>query len=110
MENIGCDILSFFLQRVLIIALNGSFFALFGGMIAAFVNNRYMAYVAPFIFYYVVSTLFDAYLAEFRLINPKEWLMVRSSSMNAVLVILQVINVVVTIGYLKIIQRGCKCD
>ena len=100
----------YFLQTVLILWLNGSFYALLGGVIAAFVNNRYMAYAAPFIFYYVASTLFDAYLANIWMINPKEWMIVRLSSPAAVLTILLILNGVTIVGYLKIIERRGKND
>ena len=100
--------LPYFLQRLIVLCLNGSFFSLLGGTIAAFTNNKYMAYAAPFIFYYVISTLLDAYHADLYLINPKEWLMVRYSKPILVFVILAAVNVIVTICYSKIMERRCK--
>ena len=86
------------------------FYALLGGLIATFVNNRYMAYAAPFIFYYVISTLMDAYLSNLRLINPKEWLLERSASPTAILAILIVANIVAALAYSKAIERGRRYD
>lgn len=98
------------LQRVVILMLNGSFYALLGGAIAAFTNNKYMAYAAPFIFYYVITTLLQAYLADLYLINPREWLMVQYSKVGVVAAILVFANVLVTICYSKIIGRRWKND
>lgn len=92
-----------FLQTALILCLNGVLYAILGGMIAAFTNNRYMAYAAPFIFYYVASTLFDAYLGNVWIINPKEWMTVQLSSSSAVIKLLLILNVVTVTGYWFII-------
>lgn len=99
-----------FLLTAFILSLNGVFYAILGGMIAAFTNNRYMAYAAPFIFYYVASTLFDAYLADIWVINPKEWMTVQLSSSSAVITILMILNVVTVTGYWFIIGRRGEND
>lgn len=100
--------LSQFLQRVLILGFNGSFYALLGGIISIVTNNKYMTYAAPFIFYYVISTLLGAYFTDAYVINPKEWLLVRFSSSGVILAILAVINIIVIICYSKIMERRCK--
>lgn len=97
-----------FFQRVILLGLNGSFYALLGGAIAAVTNNKYMAYAAPFIFYYVISTMLEAYFTGIYLINPKEWLLVRYSLPEVILAILVVVNVIVTIFYSKIMERRCR--
>lgn len=97
-----------FFQRVVLLGLNGSFYALLGGAIAAVTNNKYMAYAAPFIFYYVISTLLEAYFTGAYLINPKEWLLVRYSLPAVILAILVFANVIVTVCYSKIMERRCK--
>jgi hypothetical protein len=100
----------YLLQISSVLCLNGSFYSLLGGTIATFMNNRYMAYAAPFIFYYVVSTLVDSYLAKMWVINPKEWMFVQLSSPTIVITILLILNVVTILGYLKIIERRWKND
>ena len=109
-KTVGAAYFLSFLRRILILWLNGSFYALLGGLIATFVNNRYMAYAAPFIFYYVISTLMDAYLSNLRLINPKEWLLERSASPTSILAILIVANIVAALAYSKAIERGWRYD
>lgn len=94
--------------RVFCVCLNGSFYALLGGAVSAFVNNRYMAYASPFIFYYVISTLLDAYLMKQRLFNPREWMMAGMASEPAVIVILVLINVAAGICYMRIMERRWK--
>lgn len=98
------------LQRVLILVLNGSFYALLGGAIAAFTNNKYMAYAAPFIFYYVISTLLQAYFSDLYLLNPKEWMMIQYGRAGAAAAILVFANAVLIFGYTKIIRRRWEND
>ena len=96
--------------RAVVLILNGSFYAMFGGMIAAFSNNKYMAYAAPFIFYYVVSTLFSAYLSDYPLLNPKEWLMMNTSSIFVVLVIVLILNIIAFLAYFVVIERRWRYE
>lgn len=98
------------LQRILNLALNGAFYSVLGGVIASFVNNRYMAYAAPFIFYYVISTLTGAYLPKLYFLNPAEWISAQRSSSMVILLILLGLNMVVLLGYSKIIERRWKND
>ncbi|MGF7004254.1 hypothetical protein M2145_001306 [Lachnospiraceae bacterium PF1-21] len=110
MEAMPVDYYLLLLQTLLLRCLNGSFYALLGGAIAAFVKNRYMAYGAPFIFYYVVSTLSSAYLGKIWLINPKEWMLAELSSPTQVLMVLLILNTAVIVGYGKMIERRWEND
>ena len=110
LNAVGTTYFLYLLRRVLVLCLNGSLYALLGGMIASFANNRYMAYAAPFIFYYVISTLLDAYLSGLRLANPKEWMLERTASPIAILAVLAVVNIVAAIGYSKAVERGWRYD
>ncbi|PWJ47890.1 hypothetical protein [Faecalicatena contorta] len=108
LKTLDIPYISQFLQRVVVLGLNGSFYALLGGAIAIITNNKYMAYAAPFIFYYVISTLLGAYFTGAYIINPKEWLLVRFSLPGVILAILAVVNIIVIICYSKIMERRCK--
>lgn len=98
------------LQRILILALNGAFYSVFGGFIASFTDNRYMAYAAPFIFYYVISTLVGAYFPRLYFLNPAEWISAQRSSSVIVLMIVLGLNALALLGYSKIIERRWKND
>lgn len=105
LENLG-----YLVERVLILCLNGSFFSLLGAAVAAAVNNRYMAYAAPFILYYVLSTLFEAYLSDFPLLNPKEWMLLQVSEEGMVTEILLTLNMVAAVCYLLVMERRWKYE
>lgn len=96
--------------RAFALVLNGSFYASLGGVIGTITNNKYMAYAAPFIFYYVVSTLFSAYLSDYPLLNPEEWLMMNLSSIFIVMGIVLVLNIVSIFGYFKVVERRWRHD
>ena len=53
-KNMGMSYHMALLENILILCLNGMLYALTGGLVGAITKNRYMAYAAPFIFYYVV--------------------------------------------------------
>ena len=107
-QNFHLENLGYLLERILILCLNGSFFSLLGGAVATAVNNRYMAYAAPFILYYVLSTLFAAYLSDYPLINPKEWMLLQVSGEGVVTGILLSVNVAAAICYLLVMERRWK--
>ena len=95
----------YFWERVGIVCLNGAFYAVLGGLAASFADSRYLAYAAPFIFYYVISTLLDAYLEKLWLLNPRELLLARFMPQTKVLFVLAGLNVIVLAGYSRIIER-----
>lgn len=54
--------------------LAGGFWALFGMTMSAFMESRYIAYAAPFIFYYILIILCERYLPFLFVVYPKAWL------------------------------------
>ncbi len=61
-------------QNCGLIFLSGSFWSLFGLTTSAFMESRYIAYAAPFIFYYVLVILCERYFTSLYVIYPKAWL------------------------------------
>lgn len=100
----------YLIYRIGCLLLNGSFYALLGGVVSAFSVSRYMAYAAPFIFYYVISTLFDAYLSNQRFFNPRSWMMAGVSSGNIVIAVLISVNVIAALGFMNIMEKRMNYD
>lgn len=57
-----------------LIFLSGGFWSLFGMAMSAAMESRYIAYAAPFIFYYVLIILCERYFTSLYVIYPKAWL------------------------------------
>ena len=57
-----------------LIFLSGGFWAMFGMTMSAFMASRYIAYAAPFIFYYVLIILCERYFTDLYVIYPKAWM------------------------------------
>jgi ABC-type transport system involved in multi-copper enzyme maturation permease subunit len=55
---------------------SGIFWSLVGFAFAALTSNRYIAYVSPFIFYYVLIILYERYLPTMHAIYPKDWYLI----------------------------------
>lgn len=55
-------------------ALDGVLWSLVGGLCAALMKNKYMAYITPFILYYILSEFQIRYYAKALVLNPKEWI------------------------------------
>ncbi|MBR1865702.1 MAG: hypothetical protein IJ801_04270 [Lachnospiraceae bacterium] len=62
-----------FLQSLLLIDVSGAFWSLVGMVSAAFTDSKYMAYAAPFIFYYLLVILCERYFKDCYVLYPKEW-------------------------------------
>ncbi len=62
------------LRGCALIFLSGGFWSLFGMTMSALMTSRYIAYAAPFIFYYVLIILCERYFTELYVIYPKAWL------------------------------------
>lgn len=54
-------------------ALSGAFWAVTGGISAVVMKSRYMAYMAPFILYYILSEFQSRYYPELYFLSPREW-------------------------------------
>lgn len=57
-----------------LIFLSGGFWSLFGMTMSALMTSRYIAYAAPFIFYYVLIILCERYFTSLYVVYPKAWL------------------------------------
>ena len=57
-----------------LIFLSGGFWSLFGLAMSAAMESKYIAYAAPFIFYYVLIILCERYFTSLYVIYPKAWL------------------------------------
>lgn len=96
--------------RIVCLLLNGSFYALLGGIVSVISVNRYMAYASPFIFYYVISTLLDSYFPNQRLLNPKGWMMAGATSGNVVICLLICLNILAACEFVIIMERRMRYD
>lgn len=94
------------LKNILVLCLNGILYALAGGLAGAVTENRYMAYAAPFIFYYVVSTLAEAYLKNYWILSPKEWMRPQQSGCLETVILLIALIIITGSGYYFKIERG----
>lgn len=107
-QTFQTDSLIYLCKMAAILCINSSFYALLGGVISVGSNNRYMAYASPFILYYVISTLLKAYLSDYPILNPEEWMLLRISSEGQVMVILLAANLIAGTGYLIMMERRWK--
>lgn len=60
--------------RALLFFLAGALWSLVGGLFATITMSKYMAYAAPFIFYYVLVILSQRYFIDLYVLNPQEWM------------------------------------
>lgn len=63
-------------------ALSGAFWAVTGGICAVVMKSRYMAYMAPFILYYILSEFQSRYYSELYFFSPREWVASRYLSVG----------------------------
>jgi hypothetical protein len=63
------------LARMLLFSLFGCFWALVGAGIALTGNNKFLAYVCPFVIVYFLLILKERYFRDIRLLDPREWVM-----------------------------------
>lgn len=63
-----------FWQNLLLVFMIGAFWALAGMLLSVATNSKYMAYTAPFIFYYVLIILCERYFKSCYVLYPKKWL------------------------------------
>lgn len=54
--------------------ISGMFWSLVGFTLASMTKSRYMAYAAPFIFYYILIIIYERYFNTFYYFYPREWL------------------------------------
>lgn len=63
-----------FLQNLLLIFCIGMFWALFGMLMSIVTNSKYMAYISPFILYYVLIIMCERYFKSCYVFYPAEWM------------------------------------
>jgi hypothetical protein len=68
------DYLSQLMGNILLFFLSGAFWSMVGLLLATLTNSRYMAYIFPFIIYYVLIILHERYFDKLYVMYPKEWL------------------------------------
>ena len=60
--------------KTLLCVLSGMVWAGVGMLASAFTGSRYVAYLSPFIVYYLLIILCERYFSGIRVLYPKEWL------------------------------------
>ena len=60
--------------RVLLFFGSGAFWSMVGLALATVTNSKYMAYISPFVIYYVLIILCERYFKTLYVLYPKEWL------------------------------------
>lgn len=85
--------------------LSGGFWGLVGAFCAGLMKNKYMAYITPFILYYVLSEFQTRYYSKLFLLSPKEWLLVGDLPAGSGVGILLGLTVLLGLGY-AIFMKG----
>lgn len=62
------------MQNLLLFFCIGAFFALVGMTLSVVTGSRYMAYISPFILYYVLIILCERYIRSCYMLYPREWI------------------------------------
>lgn len=61
-------------ERIALLFLNGGFWALLGMTLSTLMESKYIAYMSPFIVYYLLVILCERYFPDAWLLYPKNWL------------------------------------
>lgn len=61
-----------FFAELLILILNGAIWAILGAVFSVLTKNKYIAFAAPFIVYYILSVFQSRYYPEYLILNPTE--------------------------------------
>lgn len=62
------------LKTYVLLFLNGGLWAVMGMAISTLMESKYIAYVSPFILYYLLVILYERYFPKWFLIYPREWM------------------------------------
>ena len=73
MEN-PTDLTPQIADRIVLLFLNGGMWAMVGIALSTIMESKYIAYVSPFIFYYLLVILYERYFPNVWLLYPKNWL------------------------------------
>lgn len=61
-----------FFAELIILILNGAIWAILGAVFSVLTKNKYIAFAAPFIVYYILSVFQARYYPEYLILNPTE--------------------------------------
>ncbi|MDO4273551.1 MAG: hypothetical protein Q4D16_07775 [Eubacteriales bacterium] len=90
-----------FMMQAFVFFLNGCFWSLVGGILAAVTMSRYMAYASPFILYYVLVIFSKRYFDKLYVLNPQEWINPVSDWVGGIKgVVLFIVELIITVGFL----------
>lgn len=60
--------------NLFLVFLSGMLWAVCGAVLAAWANNRFMAYGGPFVLYYLLVILYERYFEKLYCLYPYEWM------------------------------------
>ena len=63
-----------FCEKCILLFLNGGFWAVIGLTMSTVMESKYIAYVSPFIVYYLLVILCERYFPDAWLLYPKNWI------------------------------------
>ena len=61
-------------SQLLLVFLNGGLWAVVGMALSTVMESKYIAYISPFIVYYLLVILYERYFPDAWLLYPKNWL------------------------------------
>ena len=97
--------------RVLLLFLSGCFWSCVGGFFACLILNKYMAYAAPFILYYVLIILEERYFSAFNMLNPKLWmnpLLTGAGTVGSMALFVTELTLLMAVAYGLVMTRRMK--
>ena len=86
----------------------GCLFSVIGGLSAAMMKNKYMAYTVPFIFYYILTIFQRRYYKPLYFLNPKEWITARYLPRTSGIIILLFLLLLTGIWYLFSMRKKVR--
>lgn len=100
-----------FMMQAFVFFLNGCFWSLVGGILAAVTMSKYMAYASPFILYYVLVIFSKRYFKILYVLNPQEWINPVSEWVGGTKgAVLFIVELIIAAGFLysHIIERKLR--
>lgn len=92
------------ISRIFLYFLSGAVWSLIGGVFASATMSKYMAYAAPFIFYFVLTILSQRYLNNIYVLSPEAWVNPSASGVEFGNVVLLVTEIVVLLSIIYGLQ------
>lgn len=85
--------------------LSGCLWAVAGGLFSTITKNKYMAYAAPFIFYYILVSFQERYFRTLYFLNPQEWAAPQYMDMWKSVLILIFLCAILSIAYIAAMRK-----